>query len=308
MPLQETEKIWMDGKFVDWKEAKVHVLTHGLHYGSTVFEGIRCYTTLKGPAVFRLKEHVKRLFDSAKIYFMDMPYSQEQISKAILETIKVNKLKAGYIRPIVYRGCKEMGLNPKGCPVKVAIAVWPWGTYLGEEGVKNGIRAVVSSWRRIPSECLPMKAKAGGQYIGSQLAKLEALAAGYDEAIMLDTRGYAVEGSAENLFIVKDGVIITPSLGSCALPGITRSSVIELAKNEFKYEVWERDIERDELFTADEIFFTGTAAEVVPVRSIDSRDVGEGKPGPVTVSLQKKFFDVIKGKVPKYTKWLTLVK
>lgn len=298
----------MDGKLVDWKEAKVHVLTHGLHYGSAVFEGIRCYSTLKGPAVFRLKEHVKRLFESAKIYFMDIPYSQEQIGRAIIETLKVNKMKAAYIRPLVYRGYKEMGLNPKGCPVDVAIAVWPWGTYLGEDGVKNGIRAAVSSWRRIPSDCLPMKSKAGGQYIGSQLAKLEALAGGYDEAVMLDMQGYAVEGSAENVFIVENGKIITPSLGSCALPGITRRSVIELAKEEFKYEVVERQIARDELYIAEEMFFTGTAAEVVPVRSIDGRDVGDGKPGPVTRNLQKKFFDVVNGREKKYLKWLSPVR
>lgn len=304
MPIQEVKKIWFNGKLVEWKDARIHVLTHALHYGSGVFEGIRCYNTVKGPAVFRLREHIKRLFDSAKIYFMNLPYNEEEIHKAVKDTIKVNELKECYIRPIAYRGYGEMGLNPLKAPIDVAIAVWPWGTYLGEEGLKNGIRAKISSFQRIPNNVLPPNAKATGQYINSILAKIEALNCGYDEAILLDSRGMISEGPGENLFIVRDGILYTPPYHASILPGITRDSIITIAKD-LKYEVKEVDITRGMLYTSDEVFFTGTAAEVTPIREVDGISIG--KPGSITKKLQEKFFEVVKGKEPKYEKWLDYI-
>lgn len=304
MPIAEAKKIWLNGKLVDWHEAKVHVLTHALHYGSGVFEGIRCYSTAKGPAVFRLKDHIKRLFNSAKIYFMHINYSEEELCNAVKETIRANNLSACYIRPLVYRGYGEMGLNPLKCPVEVAIACWPWGTYLGEDALKNGIRAKISSIQRISCNACPPNAKTTGQYINSILAKIEAINSGYEEAIMLDSRGMVSEGTGENIFIVKNNVLYTPPLHASILPGITRDTIITIARD-LKYDVLETDITRGMLYACDEAFVTGTAAEVTPIREIDGITIG--KPGPITRKLQKTFFDIVKGKNRKYLKWLDFV-
>jgi len=301
MPIEKVEKIWLNGEFVDWDKAQVHVLTHALHYGSGVFEGIRAYETPSGTAVFRLTEHMERLMDSARIYLMPVPYSTEELINATKELIRVNKLKSCYIRPIAFRGYGEMGLNPLNSPVDVAIATWSWGTYLGDEGLKNGIRAMVSSFSRIDPNSLPPAAKATGQYINSILAKMEAIYSNYEEAIMLDSRGFVSEGTGENLFVVKNGVIHTPSTSASILEGITRDTVIELAKD-MGYEVVERDLVRSDLFLADEIFVTGTAAEITPIREVDKREIG--KPGPVTTALQNKFFQVVKGEDDTYAHWL----
>jgi branched-chain amino acid aminotransferase len=294
----------MNGKLVDWKEAKIHVLTHALHYGSGVFEGIRCYKTVKGPAVFRLKEHMRRLQNSAKLYFMELPYSVEELSKATKELIKANGLEECYIRPIAFRGYGEMGLNPLKSPIDVSIAVWSWGTYLGEEGLKNGIKAKISSFQRISPNTLPPLAKATGQYVNSILAKIEALNSGCDEAILLDYRGFVSEGPGENIFLVKDGVIYTPPEHASILKGITRDSVITIARD-MDYTVVETDITRASLYTADEVFFTGTAAELTPIREIDGYKIG--KPGKITKKIQDKFFEITKGKDEKYKAWLDFV-
>lgn len=306
MPIQEVEKIWMNGSLVDWKEAKIHVLTHALHYGSGVFEGIRCYKTERGPAIFRLKDHIKRLMNSAKIYMKEVPYTIEELCEATKELVRVNKLSECYIRPLVYRGYGEMGLNPTHAAVDVSIAAWPWGTYLGEEGLKNGIRAKISSFHRISPNILPTGAKASGQYINSILAKMEALDVGYDEAIMMDSRGFISEGPGENLFMVRDSVVCTPPEHASILLGITRDSILKIA-GDIGYEVREIDITRGMLYLADEVFFTGTAAELTPVRNIDGREIGEGKPGPVTKKLQNKYFNIIRGKDKKYDDWLDYV-
>ena len=305
MPIEKVDKIWLNGEFVDWDKAHVHVLTHALHYGSGVFEGIRAYETAKGTAVFRLTEHIERLMDSAKIYLMPMPYSVEELVEATKELVRINKLKSCYIRPIAFRGYGEMGLNPLHSPVDVAVAAWSWGTYLGEDGLKNGIRAMVSSFNRIDPNSLPPAAKATGQYINSILAKLEAIHSNYEEAILLDSRGFVSEGTGENVFVVKNGIIHTPSTSASILQGITRDTVIELAKN-LGYEVIERDLVRSDLFLADEIFITGTAAEITPIREVDKREIGS--PGPVTVALQEKFFEVVKGEDDRYTDWLEYVR
>ena len=304
MPIQEVEKIWMNGSLVDWKEAKIHVLTHALHYGSGVFEGIRCYKTGRGPAIFRLKDHIKRLGNSAKIYMMEIPYPIEELCEVTKELLRVNELDECYIRPIVYRGYGEMGLNPSEAPVDVSIAAWPWGTYLGEDGIRNGIRAKISSFQRISPNILPSGAKACGQYINSILAKLEVLDAGYDEAVMLDYRGFISEGPGENLFMVKDSVVYTTPEHASILPGITRDSIIRIA-GDLGYDVKETDITRGMLYLADEAFFTGTAAELTPIRNIDGREIG--KPGPITKKLQDKYFNIIRGKDKKYDDWLDYV-
>lgn len=304
MPITETEKIWFNGSLIKWEDARVHILTHALHYGSGVFEGIRCYKTVGGPAVFRLTEHVRRLIESAKLYYMDVPYTQKELEDAIKETIKANKLNACYIRPIIYRGYGEMGLNPMDAVIDTAIAVWPWGTYLGEEGLKRGIRVMISSIERFNPNIVPTKAKATGQYINSILAKVQSMKAGYDEAVMLDNRGMVSEGPGENVFIVSDGKLITPPEHASLLMGITRASVIEIAKS-LDIEVSESDIDRSMLYTADEVFFTGTAAEVTPIRDVDGHVIGE--PGPVTKSIQKKFFDIVRGKEEEYKSWLAYV-
>jgi len=303
--LEESKKIWMDGKFVNWADANVHILTHTLHYGTGAFEGIRCYRTKKGPAIFRLKEHVDRLFDSCRILNMEMPFTPAQITKAIKDSIKVNKLKECYIRPLVYLGYGAMGLYAKGNPVKVAIAVWPWGAYLGEDGIKNGIRVKVSSFTRLHVNVTMTKSKTCGDYVNSTLAKSEAVACGYDEALILDTNGLVSEGTGQNIFIVRDGVLMTPPLPS-VLEGITRKSIIEMAVKA-KIEVLETNFTRDEVYIADEAFFTGTAAEVTPIREVDDRTISNGKPGPITKKLQKQFFEIVKGETSANKSWLTYV-
>jgi branched-chain amino acid aminotransferase len=304
MPIPEVSYIWMNGELVEWDRAKVHVLTHALHYGSGVFEGIRCYSTQRGSAVFRHREHMQRLHRSAKLYFMEIPYTVEQLMSAARELVKANELKECYIRPIAFRGYGEMGLNPLNAPVEVAIAAWPWGAYLGEEGLRNGIRVKISSFQRIAPNILPPVAKCTGQYANSILAKLESLKAGYDEALLLDYRGFISEGPGENIFMVRDGVIYTPPEHASILPGITRDSVITLARD-MGYQVVEKDITRAELLLADEVFFTGTAAELTPIREIDGYEIG--KPGEVTRKLQKKFFDVTRGKDERYLHWLDFI-
>lgn len=304
MPIPEVDKIWMNGELVDWHEAKVHVLTHALHYGSGVFEGIRAYETAKGAAVFRLTPHIERLFKSAKVYLMESPYSIEEIVAATKDVIRANGLNSCYIRPIMYRGYGEMGLFPLKCPVDIAIAVWPWGAYLGEEGIKHGIRAKVSSFRRIDTNALPPAAKATGQYINSILAKIEAVQSGYDEAILLDSKGMVSEGSGENIFIVKNGVLLTPQMGSSVLEGITRDAVMTIA-GDLGMDTVQTDIVRSDLYLAEEAFYTGTAAEVVPIREVDGRVIGE--PGPVTRAIQDRFYRAIKGEDEKYAGWLEYV-
>ncbi|MCC6396478.1 MAG: branched-chain amino acid transaminase [Bacteroidetes bacterium] len=293
MPVKKVEKIWMNGSLVGWDEARIHVLSHVVHYGTSWFEGIRCYDTAKGPAIFRLDKHIARLFDSLKIYRTELPYTEAQVESAILETIRANKMRACYIRPVVYRGYGEVGVNPSGCPVELAVAVWEWGSYLGQEALANGIDVCISTWNRPAPNTLPTMAKAGGNYILSQMMKLEAVQGGYVEAIALDVQGNLSEGSGENLFLVHDGVLLTPPLASSILPGITRLAIRKLAR-EMGYEVKEGPVPREMVYIADEMFFTGTAAEVTPIRSVDRAKVGTGKPGPVTMALQKAFFDVVK--------------
>ncbi|MEO9224049.1 MAG: branched-chain amino acid transaminase [Acidimicrobiales bacterium] len=304
MPLQTVEKIWMDGELVDWAEAKVHILTHALHYGSGVFEGIRAYETDRGAAVFRLDEHIDRLFRSAAIYMIDVPFTRDQIIAATVETIRVNEVPSCYIRPIVYLGYGEMGLNPLPCPVNVSIAVWPWGTYLGDDGVKNGVRTKVSSWQRPDPNSLPPAAKATGMYLNSQLAKVEALKAGYDEAIMLSPQGYVSECTGENLFVVRDGAIITPPVSAGALEGITQNAVRTIA-TDLGIDYREGHVLRSDLYTADEVFLSGTAAEIVPIREVDDREVGP--PGPITRRIQETYFATVRGHVDRYKDWLTYV-
>jgi len=303
--VEESKKIWMDGKLINWADANVHVLTHTLHYGTGAFEGIRCYKTKKGSAIFRLQEHVDRLFDSCHILNIEIPFSNAQITKAIIDTVKVNKLKECYIRPIVFIGYGAMGLYTQGNPVRVSIAAWPWGAYLGEEGIKNGIRVKVTSFARLHVNISMTKSKTCGDYVNSTLAKSEAVASGFDEALFLDTSGYVSEGTGQNIFIVRDGVLLTPPLPS-VLEGITRKSIIEMAKKE-KIKVQEVNLTRDEVYIADEAFFTGTAAEVTPIREVDGRSIGKGKPGPITKKLQKLFFDIVKGGAKGYNSWLSHV-
>jgi branched-chain amino acid aminotransferase len=303
--LQATEKIWVDGTFVPWNDAKVHVLSHTLHYGTGAFEGIRCYKTDSGSAVFRLQEHVDRLFGSMHILQMDCPFTREQVFDAILETIRVNKIDACYIRPLAFIGYGAMGVFPKENPVNVIIAVWPWGSYLGDEGMKNGIRVKISSYSRPHINATMVRAKAVANYANSLLAKREALQDGYDEAVLLDTDGYVAEGSGENIFIVRNGVIKTPPL-TAILDGITRDSIIRLAQ-ELGVRLVEERFTRDEFYIADEAFFTGTAAEITPIREVDNRQVGAGRPGPVTQKIQAAFFDIVHGRDKKHAAWLTPV-
>ena len=301
--VQKTEKIWMDGKFIAWAEANVHILTHSLHYGLGVFEGIRCYLCHDGQsAIFRLKDHVERLFDSAQIGDLKIPYSKKEIAEACKETLRINRLKEGYLRPIVFIGEGVMGVYPGDNPIRVAIITWPWGAYLGEGALEKGIRVKVSSYTRHHVNVMMTKAKICGNYVNSVLAKREVTSMGYDEALMLDTEGYVSEGSGENIFMVKNGVIKTTPLTS-VLSGITRDSVIQIAKAN-RITLVEERFTRDELYTAHEAFFTGTAAELTPVREVDDRKIGEGKPGPITKELQSAFFDIVKGKNSEYREWL----
>jgi branched-chain amino acid aminotransferase len=301
MPITPSETIWMDGKLVPWDEARVHVLTHSLHYGSGVFEGIRAYPTKKGPAIFRLTEHIARLYRSAKIYTIEIPYTAETLIDACKETVRASGLPECYVRPLVYLGYGEMGLNPLPCPVNVSIAVWPWGAYLGDEGMQHGVRMKISSWRRHDPNIIPPAAKGTGQYINSQLAKVEAIKAGYDEAIMLNPQGFVAEASGENIFIARDGELITPPLSAGALVGITRDSVMRIARD-LGVGVHEADLVRTDLYTADEVFVCGTAAEITPVREIDDRLVGE--PGPLTKKIQEVFHAAVRGEVEQYADWL----
>ena len=301
--MPQADVIWKNGELVPWDEAKVHVLTHALHYGTGVFEGVRCYDTEIGPAIFRHPEHVDRLFKSAALYYMPIPYTQEQLRQATLETVAANGLRSCYIRPIAFRGEGPMGLNPLDSPVDVVIACWEWGAYLGDEGKANGVRAKVSSWRRLSPAGLIPSAKATGQYLNSVLAKIEATKAGYDEAILLDDAGVVCEGSGENIFVVRDGRIHTPPQTASILDGINRRSVIEIARD-LGYEFVERDLARAELYLADEVFVTGTAAELTPVREIDDHPVGGGEPGPITREVQRVFEDAVHGRDERYRRWL----
>ncbi len=305
MPFEEADYIWMNGEFVPWKEAKIHVLSHVVHYGTSVFEGIRAYKTPKGTAVFRLPEHTKRLFNSAKIYRMEIPFTQEEINEAIKETIRKNGLDECYIRPVVYRGYESLGVNPFPCPVEVAIAVWRWGKYLGPEALEKGVDVKVSTWSRMAPNTFPATAKAGANYMNSQLIKMEAILEGYAEGIALDVNGYVSEGSGENLFVVMDGKLYTPPLGASILAGITRDSVIKLAQEE-GIPVIETLIPREFLYTADEAFFTGSAAEITPIASVDKIPVGAGKRGPITKRLQERFFDIVQNGNDPYG-WLHYV-
>ena len=304
--MEKSEWIWMNGEFVAWDDAKVHVLSHGLHYGSGVFEGIRCYETEKGPAVFRHREHLERLARSAEMYYLPLSHSIDEIREATHELIRRNGLQSCYIRPLAFRGYGEMGLFAKGSPVDVMVAVWPWGAYLGDEGKRNGVRAKVSSWRRISPAGLIPHAKASGQYLNSILAKTESANAGYDEAILLDEDGHVCEGSGENIFVVREGEIVTPPHTASILDGISRKSVIQIAKD-MGYGVTEREIARAELYLAEEIFLCGTAAELVPVREIDDHAVGAGEPGEITRTIQAKFEDALHGRAQEYAEWLDLV-
>jgi len=304
--IEPTKYIWANGKFVDWKDAKIHVLTHCLHYGTGVFEGIRCYETKLGPAIFRLRDHMKRLESSAKILRMEIPYSVKELSEAIKELIRKNELKSCYIRPIAFFGVQGIGINPTGYPVDLFIVSFGFGAYLGEDGLKNGIRCGTSSWHRISPSSLATMGKICGHYVNSVLAHTEAKASGYDEAILLTDQQYVAEGSGENIFIVKNDLIMTPPLSAGILPGITRETVIKLAKDE-AYEIVESNISRSELYLADEVFMTGTAAEITPVREIDTRTIGNGKRGPVTKRLQDNFWKIVKGENSNYMDWLDFV-
>jgi len=303
MAIEKSEKIWMNGRFVPWDEAKVHVLTHALHYGSSVFEGMRCYETPKGPAVFRLRDHVRRLLLSAKIYKMNVPYGEDELVEAIKETIRLNGLDSCYVRPIVFRGMGGMGVNPYGCSVDLGIAAWVWGAYLGAEAIEKGVDVQVSTWQRFAPNTLPALAKAGANYMNSQLVKTEAIDNGFAEGIMLNAAGHVCEGSGENVFIVWNGKIHTPPLASSILFGITRDSVITLARKE-GHEVIEQDIPREALYTCDEVFFTGSAAEITPVRSVDRLPVGRGTRGPVTVGLQERFAAITSGAAEDEFGWM----
>ncbi|MDQ6834959.1 MAG: branched-chain amino acid transaminase [Actinomycetota bacterium] len=305
--MEKADLIWHNGELVAWEDAKIHVLTHGLHYGTAVFEGERAYPTDRGPGIFRHRDHLKRLLRSAELYYMPIPYTLEQLRAATHELIAANGLRECYIRPIVYRGYGQMGLYPLDCEVSVSIAAWPWGAYLGEEAKRSGIRAKVSSWRRISSDALVPHAKASGQYLNSVLAKIEASKAGYQEAILLDARGMVCEGSGENLFVVRDGQILTPPQTAGILDGISRASILTIARDR-GYEVIERDLARAELILADEVFMSGTAAELVAVREIDDHPVGGGQgAGPVTRDLQAVYDRALRGAEPRYAEWLDIV-
>jgi branched-chain amino acid aminotransferase len=307
MPFEKVEKIWMNGELVNWDDAKIHVLSHVVHYGSSVFEGARCYKTKNGPAIFRLETHTRRLFNSAKIYRMDIPYSEEEINRVIIDLIKTNKLDECYIRPVVYRGYEQLGVDPTGCPVEVCIAVWRWGAYLGPGALENGVPVCVSSWNRMAPNTMPDMAKSGANYMNAQLIKLEAKEHGYVEGIALDVFGFVSEGSGENVFIVRDGTLITPPFSASILPGITRNTVIMLALD-LRIKVIEETIPREALYIADEVFFTGSAAEITPINSIDKVKIGDGKRGPITKKLQDTLFAVVKGEVEDKHNWLTYVK
>ena len=304
--IEKSAHVWVNGELLPWDACQVHVLTHALHYGSAVFEGIRCYDTENGPAVFRLPEHVRRLRESAHAYRMDIAFEDSQLVDATCETIRANNLGACYVRPIVFRGYRALGVNPLTCPVEVVIATFPWGKYLGKDAVENGVDVRVSSWQRMSPNAVPALAKCSANYANSALIKMEALADGYAEGIALDANGFVSEGSGENIFLVRDSRLYTPSLACSILPGITRDTVIHLARRR-GFEVIEDQLPRASLYVADEIFFTGTAAEITPIRSIDRRQVGKGVRGPITAQLQEDFFALVHGRAPDSTAWLTPV-
>jgi branched-chain amino acid aminotransferase len=305
--VEQADLIWHNGELVAWEDAKVHVLTHGLHYGTGVFEGIRAYDTDEGPAIFRHIDHLERLFKSAELYYMPIPYTLDELRSAAHDLITANELRECYVRPIAFRGYGQMGLYPLDCNVEVSIAAWPWGAYLGEEGKRHGIRAKVSSWRRIPHDALIPHAKASGQYLNSVLAKIESHKAGYQEAILLDSHGFVCEGTGENVYAVRDGEIITPPQTAAILDGINRKSIIQIA-HDLGLTVVERDLARAELYLAEEVFLSGTAAELVPVREIDDHLVGGGEPGEITRRIQTVFDDALHGRDPRYAQWLDIVK
>jgi branched-chain amino acid aminotransferase len=298
-----TGKIWMNGKLVDWADARIHIGSHVVHYGSGVFEGARCYETVTGPACFRLDAHVRRLLDSARIYRMDSPYDQQTISEAVVDLIKVNGFKACYIRPLIYRGYNQLGVDPSGCPVDVAILLWEWGAYFTKDAIEKGLDVKVATWARIAPNTMPGMAKSVANYANSQLIKMEAVAEGYAEGIALDTQGNLSEGSGQNVFIVRDGVIHTPPVGSSILSGITRDSVITIARD-LGYDVREQVMPREMLYIADEVFFVGTAVEVTPIKSVDRIAVGKGRRGPITEAIQTRFFQIVRGDAPDTHGWL----
>ncbi len=307
MAFDESGKIWFNGKLVDWKEANLHVMSHVVHYGSSVFEGIRCYNTQNGPAIFRLDDHIKRFVNSGKIYRMDIPYSVDDLDTAVIDTIRVNDLNECYIRPVAYRGYGELGVYPLNCPVETVVAAWPWGKYLGDEAIEQGVDVGISSWRRMAPDTMPNMAKAGSNYMNSQLAKMESIINGYDEGIMLDYQGMVSEGSGENIFVVLDGVLHTPPMSSSLLKGLTRDAIITIA-DDMGLEVVQEAIPREMLYISDEVFLTGTAAEVTPVRSIDKIQVGKGVRGEITEKLQETFFNIVNGTAKEDYGWLTYMK
>jgi branched-chain amino acid aminotransferase len=306
MALTKSESIWMNGKLVPWDDAKIHILSHVVHYGSCLFEGIRCYKTTRGSAVFRLREHVERLLEGCKIYRMELPYSRDQVEQAILATIRANHLEACYVRPLAYRGYNTLGVDPFPCPVDLSIAVWPWGAYLGKDAAEKGVDVMVSSWRRQAPDTFPAMAKASANYMNSQLIKMEAIVNGYAEGIALDVQGFVSEGSGENLFLARQGTLYTPPLTAAVLPGITRRSMFQLAED-LRIPVVEQNLPREALYVADEVFLVGTAAEVTPVRSVDKTIVGRGTRGEITTRLQAEFTAIVSGQKDDRHRWLTAV-
>jgi branched-chain amino acid aminotransferase len=304
MPIDNYEKVWHNGKFIPWSEATIHVAAHVIHYASSLFEGIRCYETPHGPAIFRLKEHTDRLVNSAKIYRMELPYTREHLAQAMIELVRVNNCQHCYIRPVVFRGVGELGVNPFKNPIEIYLLAWAWGKYLGDEALRKGVDVCVSSWQRIAPNTLPAMAKSAANYMNAQLIKMEALTNGYTEGISLDTNGYVSEGSGENIFVIREGKIFTPPLSASVLPGITRDSVITLAA-EMGFPLSEQTISREMLYIADEVFFTGTAAEITPIRSVDRIAVGNGQPGPITRALQERFLSIVQGQAEDKYGWLT---
>jgi branched-chain amino acid aminotransferase len=305
MAIKNFEKVWHNGNFIDWKDATIHVASHVVSYASCLFEGIRCYDTPQGPAIFRLKEHASRLVNSCKIYRMELQYTRDHLAQAMVELVRVNDIKHCYIRPVIFRGFGEVGVSPLHNPIEIYLLAWEWGKYLGDEALRQGVDVCVSSWQRIAPNTLPAIAKSAANYMNSQLVKMEAVTNGYTEGITLDASGHVSEGSGENLFVVWEGKIFTPTLSSSILPGITRDSVITLAR-ELGYTVVEQTVSRELLYIADEVFFTGTAAEVTPIRSVDRIWVGKGEPGPITLSLQKRFLSIVQGQAEDKYGWLTL--
>lgn len=304
MPITPTQKIWMNGEFVDWADAKVHVLSHTLHYGNGAFEGIRCYDAANGPAVFRLTPHIERLFRSGKILYLNIPWTVPQLVEAVKETIRVNDIRECYVRPLVWLGYGEIGVNPLQSPVEVMVAVWPWGSYLGDEGTQKGVRLMISSWQRHDPNAMPPAAKGVGMYVNSQMAKIQAVKAGYDEALLLSPQGYVSECTGENIFVVRNGAIVTPPVAAGALEGITQDSVRRIATDlgiEFRFD----NLLRSDLYTADEMFLSGTAAEIVPVRSVDDREIGD--PGPITRRIQETYAAAVRGQIDRYAEWCEYV-